>query len=58
MVGVLVFGPIPGMLADRFGSYVPAYALFVALGAASLAILQALYLRLGLGGRPKASTPV
>lgn len=58
MVGVLVFGPIPGMLADRFGSYVPAYALFVALGAASLAILQALYLRLRLGGRPKASTPV
>ena len=28
LVGMLLFGPIPGLLADRFGSYVPAYALF------------------------------
>ena len=28
MLGALVTGPVPGILADRFGSYVPAYALF------------------------------
>ena len=27
-LGMLLFGPIPGLLADRFHSYVPAYALF------------------------------
>ena len=52
MVGVLVLGPVPGLLADRFGSYVPAYTLFALMAAAALALLQLLYLRLGLGGRP------
>ena len=50
--GVLLFGPLPGILADRFGSYVPAYALFaVALAAAAL-IIQVIYHCLGFGGRP------
>lgn len=58
MVGVLVLGPIPGVLADRFDSYVPAYILFVLAAAAAFALIQLLYLRLGLGRRPKAQTKV
>lgn len=39
-LGMLLFGPIPGLLADRFHSYVPAYALFALCLAVSLVILQ------------------
>ena len=48
-VGALVFGPLPGMLADRFGSYLPAYLLFEILLLVSLVVLQGLYRRLGVG---------
>ncbi|RHR08897.1 MFS transporter [Pseudoflavonifractor sp. AF19-9AC] len=58
MVGVLVLGPLPGILADRFDSYVPAYALFSLMTAAALALLQILYHRLHLGGRPKTERKV
>ena len=34
--GALVFSTVPGILADRFGNYVPAYALFTALMFVSL----------------------
>lgn len=53
--GMLVMGPIPGVLADRFGSYVPAY-LFFALGQGLLtAIIQGIYYKLDLGKRPVKS---
>lgn len=50
--GMLLFGPIPGILADRFGSYVPAYALFLGTMILVTLIIQLLYLRLGLNKRP------
>ena len=50
--GVLLFGPLPGILADRFGSYVPAYALFAVTLAAAALIIQVIYHCLGIGGRP------
>ncbi len=52
--GMLIFGPIPGMLADRFNSYVPAYALFAAFSGGALALIQLIYLRTGLSGRAAA----
>lgn len=42
-IGSLVFSPIPGMLADHFGSYVPAYVMFAALMLAALIIIQPIY---------------
>ena len=47
-VGVLVFGPMPGILADRLGSYVPAYGLFVLFSGAALLLVQRTYTRAGL----------
>lgn len=34
--GALLFSTVPGILADRFGNYVPAYALFTVLMVVSL----------------------
>ena len=51
-VGMLLLGPVPGLLADRFGSYVPAYALFALCLAAAALLLQGIYRRLGAGRRP------
>ena len=42
-IGSLIICPIPGMLADRFGSYVPAYGMFAALMLAALIIIQPIY---------------
>ena len=47
------FGPIPGLLADRFHSYVPAYALFALCLAVSLVIIQRAYRKLDAGHRPR-----
>ncbi len=41
--GMLVFGPLPGLLADWLGGYVPAYAAFFALLLAAYLIVQGLY---------------
>ena len=49
MVGALVTGPVPGMLADRFGSYVPAYALFAGCLVCSMILIQGVYVMLGVG---------
>ena len=49
MVGALVTGPVPGMLADRFGSYVPAYALFAGCLVCSMILIQGVYVKLGVG---------
>ena len=49
MVGALVTGPVPGMLADCFGSYVPAYALFAGCLVCSMILIQGVYVKLGVG---------
>ena len=49
MVGALVTGPVPGVLADRFGSYVPAYALFAGCLVCSMILIQGVYVKLGVG---------
>lgn len=41
--GMLVFGPLPGLLAGRLGGYVPAYAAFFLLLLAAFLIIQGLY---------------
>lgn len=43
--GMLVFGPLPGLLADRLGGYVPAYAVFFLLLLCAFLIVQGLYRR-------------
>lgn len=53
VLGSLLAGPIPGTLADKFDSYVPAYALFALFLLAAMAIVQGIYLRLGVGKRPR-----
>ena len=50
--GMLVMGPIPGILADRFGSYVPAYAFFALCQLVLTLIIQGIYFKLDLGKRP------
>jgi len=49
--GMLLFGPIPGMIADRTGSYLPAYLLFTGFLLAAYLLVQGVYYRLGLGKR-------
>lgn len=41
--GMLVFGPLPGLLAGWLGGYVPAYAVFFILMLAAFLIVQGLY---------------
>lgn len=55
MLGSLLTGPMPGMLADRFGSYVPAYLLFLASLVCSMDLIQGVYYKLGVGKRPSKS---
>lgn len=47
-VGLLAFGPIAGILADWFGSYVPAYVVFVAMLVAAMVLVQRAYRVLGV----------
>ena len=42
-LGMLVFGPIPGIMADRFGSYVPAYLLFALFQLVLTVIIHGIY---------------
>ena len=44
-VGVILFGPVPGLLADRTGSYVPAYLLFAALLTLAIVLVRMAYVR-------------
>lgn len=53
MLGALVTGPVPGILADRLGSYVPAYTLFLLFLLCSMALIQGVYHKLGVGKAPK-----
>ena len=43
--GMLLFGPLPGAIADRTGSYAPAYIVFLALLVVSLVLVQGAYRR-------------
>jgi predicted MFS family arabinose efflux permease len=54
MLGSLVTGPVPGLLADRFGgSYVPAYVLFLLFLLVSMLLIQTVYRQANVGGRPQ-----
>ena len=44
-VGVILFGPVPGLLADWTGSYIPAYLLFAALLTLAVALVRLAYAR-------------
>ena len=50
--GNLVFGPVPGLLADRFGSYLPTYWLFLWMMVFSMVLLCGVYLRTRAGSKP------
>lgn len=50
-LGMLVFGPIPGILADITGSYTPSYALFAGFFLITASLIQGVYLNLGIGRR-------
>lgn len=52
-LGMLLFGPVPGMLADLFGSYIPAYVLFAVTLLVSMAIVQWAYHKLDVGHLPR-----
>lgn len=40
MVGALVFGPVPGMIADAAGSYIPVYVLMSLMAVVAMALVQ------------------
>ncbi len=46
MAGGLLFGPVPGMLADAEGSYVPAYVVLSVCAAVAMALVQITYKRM------------
>ena len=50
--GIVVFGPVPGWMADRTGSYVPSYLLFLVMMALSFLLIALVYRRTKAGGRP------
>lgn len=53
MLGSLATGPLPGLSADRLGSYVPAYLLFALMLLAAAFLVQGVYRHLDLGKRPQ-----
>lgn len=53
MLGSLTAGPLPGLAADRLGSYVPAYLLFALMLLVAAFLVQGVYYRLNLGKRPQ-----
>ena len=55
LLGAVVTVRVPGILADRFGSYVPAYALFAGCLLCSMVLIQGVYIKLGVGKRPAKS---
>lgn len=54
-LGIVALGPVPGWLADRTGSYVPSYVLFLAMMAVSALFILLTYRHTRSGGRPTAS---
>lgn len=53
MLGSLATGPLPGLAADRLGSYVPAYLLFALMLLSAAFLVQGVYYRLNLGRPPQ-----
>ena len=51
-LGMLISGPIPGILADRFGSYIPGYIMCTTALVGTFLIVQPLYLKQGVGKTP------
>ena len=51
-LGIVAGGPVPGWLADRTGSYVPSYLLFLGMMALSCLFIVLVYRRTRSGGRP------
>jgi predicted MFS family arabinose efflux permease len=47
MIGALLCGPIPGIMADATGSYIPSYIFMSALTLVSMALVQGSYGRIG-----------
>ena len=54
-LGMLLSGPIAGILADQFDSYVPAYILFAAILVCSMLIVQHIYRKVNVGHRLQKS---
>lgn len=52
-LGILLFGPVPGILADRYGSYVPAFAMFFAMMLISAVCTTYAYAKSKAGGPPE-----
>lgn len=50
MLGALAFGPVPGMIADATGSYVPVYVVMTLMAVAAAVLVQTSYKRLGSAG--------
>lgn len=50
-LGNLLFGTLPGLMADRFGSYLPAYGVFFGMMLVSMVLLTHVYAVTGAGGR-------
>lgn len=53
MIGSFVSGPVPGMIADRCGSYVPAYYILTAFAVINLLLIWAAY-NIGEKGKKNA----
>ena len=51
-LGIFLMGTVPGALADRTGSYVPAYGLFWGMLLLSLVLLGFVYEKTGAGRKP------
>lgn len=56
-IGLLLAGPIPGMLADLTGSYVPAYLLFFFMMLLSMILMSLVYEKTKAGRHPKHTKP-
>lgn len=53
--GIVVFGPVPGWLADLTGDYIASYQLFGAMMAVSFLFIALVYRRTNSGRRPGSS---
>ena len=51
-VGKVNAGICAQVLADHFGSYIPAYALFAGCLVCSMVLIQGVYHKMGVGKRP------
>jgi len=49
-LGIVALGPVPGWLADRTGSYIHSYLLFLGMMAVSFLLILLVYRRTGSGG--------